>query len=155
MPGTWGTVAAIPLFYVLCRLPGLVYFPLLILLTYLSIICVDKALPSFAPEGKPEDPSSIVIDEVIGLLWCGGVIRYVGFWNPAEGFWTMVLLAFIFFRLFDVWKPWPIRQLERKYKGGKGVVIDDVMAGIIGGFVTILFCWVYPLAAYWVWVKTH
>jgi phosphatidylglycerophosphatase A len=57
--------------------------------------------------------------------------------------WWAVVLGFALFRLFDVWKPWPIRYLDRHLKGGFGVMVDDVIAGMfaaaLGGFVLVFW----------------
>jgi phosphatidylglycerophosphatase A len=58
---------------------------------------------------------------------------------PPGGFqWWMLIAGFALFRLFDVWKPWPIRWLDRRVKGGFGVMIDDVIAGILAAVVLAL-----------------
>jgi len=73
-----------------------------------------------------EDPGIVVIDEVVGQwITCAGLTAFNG---PG---W---LGAFLLFRLFDIWKPAPVRQLE-KLPGGIGIVADDVMAGIYGALV--------------------
>ena len=50
----------------------------------------------------------------------------------------MLLAGFALFRLFDVWKPWPIRWFDRRVKGGMGVMIDDVMAGVFAAIVLVI-----------------
>ncbi len=73
-----------------------------------------------------DDPSIVVIDEVVGQ-WI--TLAGVSAWN-----WKSWLGAFILFRLFDIWKPFPVRQVER-LEGGAGVMADDVVAGIYGALV--------------------
>jgi len=91
------------------------------------------------------DPPPIVIDEVVGqfltlLLVAGGHVLFRRV--PAEGAgswpgWEIALAGFVFFRLFDIWKPYPIRRVER-WAGGVGIMADDVLAGIYAGLATFL-----------------
>jgi len=67
------------------------------------------------------DPSEVVIDEL-----CGFLISMLG--HPVT--FASIFTGFVFFRLFDIWKPWPVRALEKKLQGGLGVMADDVGAGI-------------------------
>jgi phosphatidylglycerophosphatase A len=86
-----------------------------------------------------------VIDEVVGqfltlLLVAGGRVLFRRV--PAEGAgswpgWEIALAGFVFFRFFDIWKPYPIRRVER-WAGGVGIMADDVLAGIYAGLVTFL-----------------
>lgn len=79
-----------------------------------------------------DDPSCIVIDEVVGmiiaLLWVPRVIE-------------MYIIAFLLFRLYDITKLFPINYVERRVQGGLGIMLDDVAAGIIARGVIILACW--------------
>ena len=70
------------------------------------------------------DPSVVVIDEVVGQ-W----LTLIGATAFTPTSW---LLAFVFFRLFDIWKPWPIRRFEHLQPAGVGIVADDLMAGLYG-----------------------
>ena len=73
-----------------------------------------------------EDPSIVVVDEVIG--------QWITLAGATTLNWKSGLAAFALFRLFDIWKPVPVRQMER-FPGGYGIVADDVMAGIYGALV--------------------
>ncbi len=75
------------------------------------------------------DHPGIVWDEFAGLL-----ITML----PAPSAWPWVLIGFGLFRLFDIWKPWPIRWADRRVKGGTGIMLDDVMAGVIAALVLYL-----------------
>jgi phosphatidylglycerophosphatase A len=75
------------------------------------------------------DPSEIVIDEL-----CGFLIAMLG--HPVT--FGSILAGFVFFRLFDIWKPWPLRTLERKLRGGLGVMADDVGAGIYANLAGLI-----------------
>lgn len=68
-----------------------------------------------------KDPSIVVVDEVVGQL-----VTLVG---VRSGNWVELAWAFALFRLYDIWKPWPVRQLEA-LPGGVGIVLDDAMAGL-------------------------
>jgi phosphatidylglycerophosphatase A len=78
------------------------------------------------------DHRSLVWDEFIGQ-WIALLPLLV---LPAP--WWTIVLGFMLFRLFDVWKPWPIRWLDRRVKGGMGVMIDDVVAGAFAAIVLAL-----------------
>jgi phosphatidylglycerophosphatase A len=69
-----------------------------------------------------EDPGAIVWDEVVG---------YLAAMTAAPGGWPWVLAGFGLFRLFDIWKPWPICWLDRRVKGGLGIMLDDLAAGVL------------------------
>ena len=84
-----------------------------------------------------QDDGRIVIDEFAGMWIAMLPLTLPGFFTP-----TNLLLSFILFRLFDIWKPWPIGLLDKNVKGGLGVMIDDVVAGIfaaVGLLLLILF----------------
>lgn len=75
---------------------------------------------------KVSDPSKVVIDEIVGML-----ITMIGI--PVTGYY--LVLGFLLFRLFDVWKPFPANIFETRFEKGWGVMADDVMAGIYGNIV--------------------
>jgi phosphatidylglycerophosphatase A len=116
-PGTVGTVGAIPLYLAVARLPLPLYLALLALFIPASCLVAGKAQEIFGEK----DPGKIVIDEVAGYLVTMTAV-------PLS--WQGVLAGFFLFRLFDVTKPPPARQLDRSLGGGAGVVLDDVAAGI-------------------------
>lgn len=146
--GSAGALGAIPLFYFLSSLGAPLYFLTLLAFTVLAIWISEMALPLFQNTVRPQDPVCIVIDEVVGYLWALGIVRYTGFWKPEEGLFWLLLIPYIFFRLFDITKWWLVGWAERKWKGGMGIVMDDVVAGIFGGVASILFCIVFPLIVY-------
>lgn len=115
-PGTWGTVAALPLAF------GLSYVDLLTaaVITF-AVIVFSIAVCHFYEKDKADhDSSEIVIDEVAGFL-----VAALGL----QGWWLLV--AFVLFRFFDIVKPPPISAIDQKVSGGFGVVLDDVAAGLI------------------------
>jgi len=87
---------------------------------------------STALQTGKKDPQIVVIDEVVGQ-WIA--LAGASIYSP----WAWIL-AFILFRLFDIWKPWPVRQLEG-LPGGTGIVMDDVMAGVYAALVLYLAGW--------------
>ena len=90
-------------------------------------------------ESDDHDPSEIVVDELVGQ-WIALLPVSVGASIAGVGFaalWPGIVTAFLAFRLFDIWKPPPIRRLE-KLPGGFGVMADDVMAGAYGALVLYL-----------------
>jgi phosphatidylglycerophosphatase A len=130
IPGTTGTLAAIPIYFFLSRLSPLYYLAIV-----LGSICV-----AIWASGRAEvllqsrDCSHIVIDEIVGFF-------VAMFMVPP----TMrnVALGFILFRAFDIIKPFPIRALEEKVPGGYGVVLDDILAGIYTNLVIhFLLLWI-------------
>lgn len=116
-PGTAGTVAAIPVAWLLLMLPPWASL-LLLALAFLAgfSICSHAAQKM----GKA-DPGAIVWDEIVGFC-------LVAVLAPKGLLW--LLAAFVAFRFFDIVKPWPIRWFERRIKGGAGIMVDDVVAAI-------------------------
>ncbi|MCL1120261.1 MULTISPECIES: phosphatidylglycerophosphatase A family protein [Shewanella] len=116
-PGTFGTLAAVPLYLLLAQLPLSWYLAVTLVCVLAGIYICDKA----ARDMGVHDHGAIVWDEVAGLL-----ITMIA--APAGVLWLVV--GFVLFRLFDIIKPWPIRWLDAKVEGGFGIMIDDVLAGI-------------------------
>ena len=77
-----------------------------------------------------EDPGVVVWDEFVG--------QWIALLPALVAPWWAVVLGFALFRVFDVWKPWPIAWFDRRVKGGLGVMLDDVIAGIFAGIVLYL-----------------
>lgn len=117
MPGTFGTLAAIPVYLLAARLPLSLYLLLLLLLFGLGIYLCGAA----AKAAGVHDHPSIVWDEIVGFLITMTAI-------PPS--WHAVLAGFLLFRLFDILKPWPIRLLDRYIEGGFGIMVDDAVAGL-------------------------
>jgi phosphatidylglycerophosphatase A len=114
-PGTWASAAAIPFFYPLIdRWP--VHAPVLAAVYFLGVWSCTR----YSRQRGEVDPSSAVIDEVLGM----GVALFA---VPRQ--WPFILMALVLFRLFDIWKPQPIRKIE-KLPGGWGIMTDDLVAGI-------------------------
>ena len=114
-PGTFGTLAAIPLYLLLRELSPLAYA-----LVVIAMFAVGVWFCQVTEQDLGEhDHSSIVWDEIVGYL-------ITMFMAPVG--WGWMVLGFFLFRLFDIWKPFPIRTLERRIRGGFGNMLDDVLA---------------------------
>jgi len=118
-PGTMGTVVAVLIYLVLPSMPPIIYAGLVLLSFVFGIwICAKTA-------------------EDLGVHDHGGIVwdEFVGYWitmfmAPSGLFW--VLLGFVLFRLLDIFKPWPIKWADKELAGGLGIMLDDVLAGIMG-----------------------
>jgi phosphatidylglycerophosphatase A len=114
-PGTWGSLAALPCAWIIVWLGG--HFALA--LATMLVFAVGCWASDAATDDK--DPGYIVIDEVAAQFL---VLVAV----PLD--WRFYAAGFALFRLFDIWKPFPIRRVERAVPGGLGIMLDDVMAAI-------------------------
>ena len=116
-PGTFGTLAALPLIIVLSYLGPVYEVVTLIVIIPLAVWASDAGRMLL----KKDDPSEIVIDEAAGMF-------LAVFLLPLS--WSSFILGFLLFRLFDIIKPFPIGMIDRKVRGGAGIVLDDIVAGI-------------------------
>jgi phosphatidylglycerophosphatase A len=117
-PGSFGTLAGLPVCWLLSRIDAWISFFLIALTVPFAVWIAGEAEKIL---GKT-DPGAIVIDEIVGMaLTLAGL--------PFNA--TTAGLGFVLFRVLDVTKPFPIRFLERRFKGGTGIVLDDMAAGII------------------------
>jgi phosphatidylglycerophosphatase A len=127
MPGTFGTLAALPLVVMLSHFSSFsVYLIVTILVSVLGIWICGKT----AEDMGVHDDSSIVWDEVAGML-----VTMVAV--PLS--WQTVLVGFMLFRFFDILKPWPISYLDKHVHGGFGIMIDDVLAGLFAVGIIHIF----------------
>jgi phosphatidylglycerophosphatase A len=136
-PGTAGSIAAIAIAWLLNRYLGMPPLAIAGLGALLAAPGIWAAGVTAKALGK-EDPQIVVVDEVVGQwITLAGAAAPAGSLNwLATGAlnWRAWLLALLLFRLFDVWKPPPVRQLE-KLPGGLGIVADDAMAGVYAAMV--------------------
>ena len=123
-PGTWGSLAALPLAWLLLEYVGL--YGLASAIFFLLAAGVWAA-QKYIDKAGGNDPAEVVIDEVVGQ-WL--TILVMALFSSFHDSLINYGLAFAAFRLFDIWKPWPIRLLESSFKGGLGIMIDDVMAAL-------------------------
>ncbi|MCL4402371.1 MAG: phosphatidylglycerophosphatase A [Acidobacteria bacterium] len=127
-PGTVGSAAAVAIAWALLRYAG--WRPL-----WFAGLAVAVSLPGIwaasetARQRKIEDPGLVVVDEVVG--------QWLALAGAATLNWKTLAAGFLLFRLFDIWKPWPVRQMER-LPGGTGIVADDLMAGLYAALVLFL-----------------
>jgi len=119
-PGTWGTLASVPVYLLT------LYFFSLNLAVYLMVLLVSFIVGIYlcgktANDVGVHDHGSIVWDEFVGFWVTMTLIPFS---------WLNLILGFILFRLFDIVKPWPIKLLDKHVHGGFGIMIDDVLAGV-------------------------
>ncbi|WP_305818011.1 phosphatidylglycerophosphatase A [Photobacterium leiognathi] len=130
VPGTMGTLAAIPFYLLLAQLPFGWYLVAVLVAALIGV----KICTITSGDMKVHDHGSIVWDEFVGF-WITMAIA------PAVS-WQWVLTGFILFRFFDMVKPWPISWLDKHVKGGFGIMVDDILAG----FMAMIALWV---VGYW------
>lgn len=131
-PGTVGTLAAVP-FYLLMQ-------PLS-LSSYLVIVLIAFALGVWV---CGESAKRLGEHDYGGIVWD----EFVGFWitmMAAPTGWSWIVLGFVLFRLFDIIKPWPIKVADQQVQGGLGIMLDDVLAGIMAGFCLQLIIYLSTL----------
>lgn len=126
-PGTVGTLAAIPVFWLIQDLSLPLYLLWLVVTFALGVYWCDRTSRRLGVHDHP----GIVWDEMVGY-WLTMLLAPAG--------WVWMLIGFVLFRLFDILKPWPIGWLDRRVGGGFGIMIDDVLAG--------LYAWLLLQAGY-------
>lgn len=117
--GTFGSLAAL--------LPWWLWLRDLPIAYYLGVVAVAFALGIWASawvidRTKIEDPGVVVWDEFVGQ-WLALLL--------APPHWAWIVVGFALFRLFDIWKPWPVRWADRELHGGFGAMVDDALAGLL------------------------
>lgn len=127
-PGTWGTLAAIPLYLLMLDTHWSIYLALTVMAFILGVWVSDKV----SQELGVHDYKGIVWDEVVGYL-------LTMFLAPVGIVW--MLTGFILFRIFDIWKPQPIRLIDRRVHGGLGIMLDDVGAAIPAWLIMQALAW--------------
>jgi phosphatidylglycerophosphatase A len=130
-PGTYGSVAAALLWFLAAHAFAPSPTTLIIATTIAAILITAIGIPAstiVAREAARKDPGFVVIDEVAGQLFALILMR------PT---WQQAVLALLLFRLFDIWKPFPIRRLEALPEG-TGIMLDDVAAGLLALLVGVL-----------------
>lgn len=124
-PGTFGTLAALPIVWLAQMLPAWSYAGVTLLMFVAGIWICGRAARDWGVSDHP----AIVWDEIVGLLVTMSVA-------PTGLVW--LLAGFALFRLFDITKPWPISSLDRQVHGGFGIMLDDLVAGIFAGSILYL-----------------
>jgi phosphatidylglycerophosphatase A len=137
MPGTVGSLAAFPFIWALKTYGGPWGLTIFVVATF--VVGYYACQKYLRRHRRDKDPSWIVIDEVVGqsipflfLPWA----------------WPHGAIAFALFRLFDIWKPWPVSWADRLHGGSPmnalAVMLDDVLAGIYTALVLSILIWVFP-----------
>ncbi len=127
-PGTFGTLAAIPLVWLMQQ----VSMPIYAVLTVIAILAGFWICAKTAAAMGEHDHPAIVWDEIAGFMIAMIALPFT---------WLNVLLAFGLFRFFDIYKPGPIGWCDRKLTGGAGIMMDDVLAGVASAAVIHLGYW--------------
>ncbi|WP_299369924.1 phosphatidylglycerophosphatase A [uncultured Tateyamaria sp.] len=127
-PGTWGSLAALPLAWALHQLAG---FPGLAVATLAIFAAGWWATARMTAGSDDHDPSEIVVDEVAGQWIALAPLSYAAWDRGIEvlAMWPGWIAAFVLFRLFDIWKPWLVGMADRR-GDALGVMLDDVIAGV-------------------------
>jgi phosphatidylglycerophosphatase A len=127
-PGTVGSAVALLPWLWLRELPTLACLGVIVAVFALGV-WVSHVLVARL---RAEDPGWIVVDEFVGQ-WLALVFAPPG--------WIWLLAGFLLFRLFDVWKPWPVSWADRNVEGGFGVMLDDALAGLLAGLALAAIAW--------------
>ncbi|MGQ9831636.1 MAG: phosphatidylglycerophosphatase A family protein [Thermochromatium sp.] len=131
-PGTFGTLAAIPVYLLISLLAWPYYLGLVVLFTVVGLWACDRT----ARELGAKDPSTIVWDEFVGFFITMLAVPSSPL-TDVHG-WLWVLAGLLAFRWFDIWKPWPIRVIDACLDGGLGIMLDDILAGIMAALTLLL-----------------
>ena len=129
-PGTAGTLVAVLIWPALAALPLTLYLLIVALAALLGFYLCGRA----AHDLGVKDHQGIVWDEMVGYWLTMAALPVT---------WTWALAGFVLFRLFDIWKPWPICWLDRHVDGGAGIMLDDLLAGV--------FAWLILFAVGQIW----
>lgn len=121
-PGTFGSLFALLPCYLLSHLPFWAEIICIVAFACFAIVVAGEAEKLL----DQKDPGRIVIDEIAGMM-----VTLVGL--PFNG--ITIVSGFVIFRILDITKPYPIRSIERRLKGGTGVVMDDLVAGVMANII--------------------
>lgn len=117
-PGTFGTLAAIPLYLLMQDWSDSTYLMMLLIAALVGVFLCDLTSKDLGVHDHP----GIVWDEFVGF--------WITMWMAPAG-WLPIILGFVLFRVFDILKPWPISWVDRHVHGGFGIMLDDILAGIM------------------------
>ena len=132
-PGTMGTLVAIPLYLLVAQFGPLSVLLACVVISLLGIYLCERTTKALGVHDHP----AIVWDEVAGYF-------ITMLFAPVSA--TTVILGFILFRIFDILKPWPISVIDSRLKGGLGVMLDDILAGVFA-------CVILQLVHYLGWLS--
>jgi phosphatidylglycerophosphatase A len=129
-PGTFGSIFAWLVFVIMSHFVNMLIYTIAVV--FIAIWVCEKASVNLIQK----DHKSIVIDELAGM-WVALVPVIYFASNQFERI-IYACLALVFFRVFDILKPFPISYFDKKYKNGFGIVLDDIIAGIFSGILSVL-----------------
>lgn len=121
-PGTAGTLVAVPVYLLMIQLEPVAYLLVTLFLLYIGIHLCQATARRLGVHDHP----AIVWDEIVGYLLTMVAVPFD---------WIWIVAGFALFRLFDVWKPWPIGFLDRRVSGGIGIMLDDLLAAVYASIV--------------------
>ncbi|EGQ9179186.1 phosphatidylglycerophosphatase A [Vibrio alginolyticus] len=131
IPGTMGTLAAVPFFLFLAQLPFTAY----VIVVLISCVIGIQICQVTSADMKVHDHGSIVWDEFAGFWITMSIVPAL---NIPLTEWKWLITGFILFRFFDMVKPWPIGWLDKRVHGGLGIMVDDIVAGVMAGVALFL-----------------
>lgn len=131
-PGTVGSIVALLPWLALRGLPPLYYAAAVLAVFGIGVWAADRVIRAI----RIDDPGVIVIDEWIGL-WIALFMAPAG--------WAWPVLGLVLFRLFDIWKPWPVRWADGALHGGFGAMLDDALAGVYGLIALQAIAWAWTV----------
>ncbi len=129
-PGTAGTLVTLPIYWLMAPLSPLSYALIVLVMFLLGIYLCGKTTAYLGSH----DHSAIVWDEVVGYLITMFAIPFS---------WQWAIVGFFVFRLFDVWKPWPVNLMDKNIDKGLGIMLDDVGAAVYSAFTMhiLIYLW--------------
>lgn len=128
MPGTFGTIVGVVLYLMLAKLSLIPYLLITFILLVAGVYLCGRVNRDFGTDDHP----AAVWDEIASF-------PVVMIAIPCQ--WYFILIGFILFRIFDIWKPWPIRWVDKNIHGGIGVMLDDVIAALFSWVILYLIVW--------------
>jgi len=131
-PGTWGTLVALPIHFLLIRTTPNHYAMIMAALIIFGVLISGSAEKIL----DKADPGCVVIDEIAGML-----ITLIG--APLN--WKTIIVGFALFRFFDILKPFPVNIADQRFHGGIGIMLDDIIAGLYAMIILQLLCRYTPL----------
>lgn len=135
IPGTIGSLLATIILFFIPKSPSIVLI-FAIASFIIGWICCELYIPKYETN---KDPGYIVVDEACGIFLGAAIIYSFNFITPVA-----IILNFLFFRVFDIWKPFPIRNIEKTLSSydktvSLGIMLDDILAAIFGSTVQVAF----------------
>jgi phosphatidylglycerophosphatase A len=131
-PGTWASFFTAIVFWLIAPVPAVGFTVVIVLMFLAGIwICGESARRIGV-----HDHGGIVFDEIVGMLLTLTVVSHEPAW---------IAFAFLCFRIADIWKPWPIRDVDHRMTGGLGIMLDDVLAAFYSALVTLFMQRLYAV----------